>query len=402
MLPPDRPMSNQCPIIYFGNDWHAENRTSSHHIARCLAERGPMLYIDAPTRAPRASGRDFRKIGRLLRRMFTPPRQISAQMWHATVPQLPFRRWRMVRWLNRRMGIWLVKKALRKLRFHHPVLWFAAPPLAPVAGHLGERFVVYYCIDDYAALPHMDHHEVTRLDDELTRAADQVFTSSRPLLEKKKKINPTALYSPHGVDADRFGHALDPDFPVAAPLAGLRHPVIGFYGSISGWIDIELMTFLAKARPQWTFVMIGLISVDVGELAHLPNLVFIGPQPYDNLPHWVKAFDVGLQPYILNSQTYHSNPLKLREYLAAGKPVVSISIPEVDLFAGHVGTATNYDEFLQRIEEALATDSAERQKARQALVADMSWERRVAEAWSVVQEGLERRTGGRQTAASIA
>jgi glycosyltransferase involved in cell wall biosynthesis len=150
-------------------------------------------------------------------------------------------------------------------------------------------------------------------------------------------------------------------------------------------------------------VMIGLVSVDLGELAHLPNMVFIGPQPYETLPHWVKAFDVGLQPYVLNSQTYHSNPLKLREYLAAGKPVVSISVPEVERFKDHVGTAHDYEEFLQRIEEALATDSKERQRERQSAVANMTWERCVAEAWCIVEERLEKsRPVARQSVAGLA
>ncbi len=309
-------------------------------------------------------------------------------MWHMTVPQLPFRRLGAVRWLNLRLGERLVKRAVRNVGFRQPVLWFAAPALAPIIGRLEKRLVVYYCIDDYAALPHMDVREVSRLDNELTRAADQVFVSSIPLLEKKIAINPSTRYSPHGVDSDLFRQATEPALSVAEPLAGLRHPIIGFYGSVSGWIDLELMAFLAKARPDWTFVMIGLVSVDLGELAHLSNMVFIGPQPYETLPRWVKAFDVGLQPYVLNSQTYHSNPLKLREYLAAGKPVVSISVPEVDRFQPYVEIARNHREFLLRIDEALATDSEERRRARQAVVADSSWESRVAEAWSIIEGRL--------------
>ena len=148
--------------------------------------------------------------------------------------------------------------------------------------------------------------------------------------------------------------------------------------------------------------MIGLVSVDLGELAHLPNVVFVGPQPYLSLPGWVKAFDVALQPYLLNSQTIHANPLKLREYLAAGKPVVSISIPEVERFAPCVGTANNYEEFLLRIEEALATDSDECRAARQALVANMSWEARAAEAWGIVEERMRHGSAESRHGAALA
>lgn len=387
------PDSAGTPIVYFGNDWLAENRTSSHHIARCLAERFPMLYVDSTTRSPRATGRDLRKIGRLLRKLFQRPQHIGAHMWHISVPQLPFRRLPLVNWINQRMGTWLVRRAMNYLELRHPVLWFAAPPLASAVGHLGERFVVYYCIDDYAAHPRMDKREVGRMDEALTRSADQMFVSSIPLLEKKRPINPTAQYSPHGVDVELFGRAADPALPVPEMAARLQHPVIGFYGLISEWIDLDLLTFLAKAKPNWTFLMIGLISVDLGELAQLPNVIFTGPQPYRSLPGWVKAFDVGLQPYRLNAQTIHANPLKLREYLAAGKPVVSISIPEVERFAPYVGTARNYEEFLLRIEEALANDSDERRKTRRELVSSMTWEARAAEAWNTVEERMRSRCG---------
>src|SRR6266403_686236 len=102
------------PIVYFGNDWLAENRTSSHHVARCLAERFPLLYIDSPTRAPRATSRDLRKVGRLLRKLFQRPQHIGERTWHMSIPQLPFRRVPLVNWLNRRMGIWLVQRGMKR------------------------------------------------------------------------------------------------------------------------------------------------------------------------------------------------------------------------------------------------------------------------------------------------
>lgn len=376
------------PIVYFGNDWLAENRTSSHHLARCLAQHLPLLYVDSSTRAPRATGRDLRKIGRLLQKMFQSPRSIGEGMWHTSVPQLPFRRFPLINWLNQRLGVYLLRRCMNYLGFRHPVLWFAAPPLASMVGRLGEQFVVYYCIDDYAAHPHMDVREVSRLDEALTRSAGQLFVSSMPLLERKRPINPTAQYSPHGVDVELFGRTDDPALPVAEAAARLRHPVIGFYGLISAWIDTELITFLAKARPEWTFLMIGLVSVDLGELPHLPNVVFAGPQPYLSLPAWLKAFDVGLQPYRLNAQTIHANPLKLREYLASGKPVVSIEIPEVKRFSAYVGMAHNDEEFLRRIEEALATDNDDKRRARMEVVANMSWEARAAEAWKIAENRM--------------
>src|SRR5262245_2217684 len=118
---PGKPLS----IVYFGNDWSAENRTSSHHIAERLAARMPLLYIDSPgLRAPKASGRDFRKIFRKLASALRPPRPIGPHMWHMSTPQIPFRRLPLINSLNRFLGQSLVKRALRRLGFRDLISWF--------------------------------------------------------------------------------------------------------------------------------------------------------------------------------------------------------------------------------------------------------------------------------------
>ena len=130
-----------------------------------------------------------------------------------------------------------------------------------------------------------------------------------------------------------FHAAADATPSVAEPARDLRHPIIGFYGLIEAWIDLDLVAFLAEQRPDWTFLMIGRLATDPGRLRHLGNVVFAGPQPYAALPDWARAFDVAIIPYRLTRQVVNSAPLKLREYLATGKPIVSVSTPEIDRFA---------------------------------------------------------------------
>ncbi len=387
------------PIVYFGNDWFAENRTSSHHIATRLAERLPLLYVEVPgLRAPKASARDAKKLWKKLSRATSLPSRIHPalsekggvhpQMWHMTLPQIPFRTLPGVGALNRRLGRWLVKRALRHLGFERPLLWFAVPHAAPLAGQLDERGLVYYCIDDYASLPDVDRREIRRLDEILARRADQVFVASRALLEAKQPLNPRTAYSPHGVDVELFGRALNPALPLAAGARALRHPVIGFFGLLEAWTDLELLSYLARSRPQWTFLLIGRAAIDVSVLRSLPNVILPGPQPHETLPQWAKAFDVAIVPLRQNEQVRHSNPLKVREYLAAGKPVVSVPIPEVERFADCVGIARTHEEFLAKTEDALKTDSTEQRAARLRAVAGMTWEARVDEALGIVQDRL--------------
>lgn len=376
-------------VVYFGNDWSAENRTSSHHIARRVAKWHPLLYVEVPgLRAPKASGRDMRKLWRKLRQAFQAPRPVGEQMWCITMPQIPFRRWAAVRKLNFMLGRYLVKQAVRKLRLPRTISWFVVPHAGPLAGGLAEDLIVYYCIDDYAALPDVDRNEVARMDEDLTRRADLVFVASATLLGAKQKLNPAVVHSPHGVDVGLFQQASDRNLPVAEGARELRHPVIGFFGLIEAWIDLELIAFLACNRPSWTFLLIGRVAVDIGELANMSNVLFVGPQPYEDLARWAKAFDVAIIPYLLTEQVLHANPLKLREYLATGKPVVSVSTPEIRQFAEYVRIAEDRNQFLRAVELALAEDSESERALRMQAVAKMSWECRVEEVLGIVERRL--------------
>jgi glycosyltransferase involved in cell wall biosynthesis len=383
-------------LVYFGNDWFAENRTSSHHIARLLSSHVPVLYVETPgMRAPAATKRDLRKLWRKLMRAFQPPSQVGDHIWVMTMPQVPFRRMPLVQKLNEIYGRYAVKRAIRRLGMRNLVSWFVVPHPGPLAKRLGEQHTVYYCIDNYAGLPDVDQDEIRRLDDELTRSADQVFVASKTLLDRKRALNVNTEYSPHGVDYDHFSRASDASLPMPPGALGLKRPVIGFFGSISGWIDLELIVELARARPEWTFLLIGLPSVDVQQLRQFRNIVLAGAQPYASLPDWARAFDVAILPYRRHDQgAMNANPLKLREYLATGKPVIAVSTPEIDRFSHCIRIANTAPEFLSEIEEALANDSdADRQK-RMREVMGSTWEARVQNVLNTVRRGIARKRAG--------
>ena len=117
----------------------------------------------------------------------------------------------------------------------------------------------------------------------------------------------------------------------------------------------------------------------------MPNVMFAGPQPYESLPEWAKAFDVAIIPYRLTHQVLHANPLKLREYLATGKPVVTVSTPAIRQFAGYVHVAESQEQFLNGIERALAEDSELDRVRRMQAVAGLSWDCRVEEVLRMVR-----------------
>jgi glycosyltransferase involved in cell wall biosynthesis len=379
-------------IVYFGNEWFAENRTSSHHMARRLAERATLLYVDSPgMRTPTASGRDIRRIWRKLAQALRRPSRVAPDLWHCTVPQLPWRGLPGVDRLNRWFGAWAVRRAMRHAGIERAVLWFVVPHPSFMLDAVPHELAIYYCIDDYAAHPGVDAARIQACDGELTRRADHVFVAPPALVSAKQAVNPATTFSPHGVDVDLFGLTQLASTPVPPLAAALGRPVVGYFGLIAAWTDLELIEWLAQQRAQWSFLLVGHASVDVSALRRLPNVTLAGPQPYESLPGWAKAFDVAIIPYRLNQQVRNANPLKLREYLATGKPLVSVPTPEVDRFGALVRVAEGREAFLAAIEVALSDDTPELRSQRMAAVREMSWEHRATVSFEIALKALARR-----------
>lgn len=369
-------MAEAPTILYFGNDWSGENRTSSHHVARWLASRCRVIYVECPgLRAPKGTGRDLRKIAAKVWLALKGPRTQPEGLSVQTLLQVPLHRFGPVRWLNRQITWLSLKLLLWRLGVRAPVTWFVVPHLAGVAGRLGERLSVYYCIDDYASLPDVDADAVRAMDEDLTRRADLVFVASETLLERKLRLNPETHLAPHGVDFAHFVRAQDPALPIPGDAAGLPRPVVGFFGLIERWIDLGMVGWLAEKRPGWTFLLIGRVAVPEAEVPRRPNVVYLGPRPYATLPAYGKAFDAALIPYHLTPQVLNANPIKLREYLAMGKPIVSVSTPEIDRFAEHVRIGRSREEMLAHLDAAVGRGLAPAEREAQiALASTMTWD----------------------------
>src|SRR5262245_33050531 len=394
-------MTHKPCILYVGNDWFAENRTSSHQIARCLAKNHRVYYLECPgLRAPQGSGRDLKKLVVKLWRFMKGAQRIEITPPTATIPavslhvrtlfQVPLHRFAAIRALNR----WLLWCTIRWLMLRNgirsPLAWHMVPHLAMVAGTFSEQAVIYYCIDDYASLPDVDATSIRAMDEELTRRADVVFVASATLLERKQKLNPRTYVSPHGVEAEHFAKAQSPLVDLPDDTRQLARPIIGFFGLIERWIDLNLVAELARRRPDWSFVMLGRVAVPAAEVPAAPNLYFLGHRPYSQLPAYGKVFDVAIIPYRPTEQVHNANPIKLREYLAMGKPIVTVRTPEIEKFQDVVAIADSASQFESNIAAALEP-SANTHAAisqRQERVSDMSWENVVARAWSIIDSSV--------------
>jgi glycosyltransferase involved in cell wall biosynthesis len=387
------------PILYFGNAWFTENRTSSHHVARWLGRSHDVHYFECPgLRTPKGTSRDVRKIFAQVWRAFRGPIPAAHGVKVRSLLQLPFHRFPLVKHINQLLILATVRWVMWREGIRAPLLWCTVPHVAPIAGRIPGAATVYYCIDDYSAVPGVNADAIRRLDDELTRRADVVFVASETLLPAKSRTNAETYHSPHGVDVEHFASARQAPLPLPE-LRGLRGPVIGFFGLVEEYIDVELLDYLAQARPDWTIVVIGRVAIGADRLPRRENLLFVGPRPYEALPDYGRHFAAAVIPYRLTDFTFHANPLKLREYLAMGKPIVATRTPQTERFSDVIAIADSREEWLRALDAAVSTPQTEAMAlARIHRVSDTDWNTRLQRVWSIVEGRLgPRLTGSDQT-----
>jgi glycosyltransferase involved in cell wall biosynthesis len=218
----------------------------------------------------------------------------------------------------------------------------------------GRQQLPYVFVDNCADGVGVPTEALTALEERLLRRADVVLVSAERLLRSKARINPRIALVRHGVDFNHFRRSLDPKTEIPADLAALPGPVIGYFGLIAqDWIDVDLLAHVAQRFPHASLVLLGKVTMGVSALERFPNVHFLGRKPYATLPSYCKGFDVALIPFPVSAVTLNANPLKAREYLAAGLPVVSTPIPEVAVL-GQCLIGSTASEFADLIEGALA------------------------------------------------
>jgi glycosyltransferase involved in cell wall biosynthesis len=367
-------------IICFAKDW-SEDPTSNNHVMRLLARDNDVLWLNSiATRAPKlSSGRDLSKIRKKLTSFAAGPQRVDKGLSVFTPLVLPFPHSRAAVRLNREILRGTTAIIRRRMGMHDFQLWSFIPTAVEYFGRLGESFRVYYCTDEWSHFSYVDGARVSAMEAELCKKVDIVFTTSRTLLERKKVFNPETHLASHGVDFEHFAQALDDKTPLAPELVGLKKPILGFFGLVQDWIDLDLIGWLAEQRPDWTIVMIGKVIVDNSRWAKQKNIVWLGRKPYEELPKYCKGFSVGLIPFAINELTRNVNPIKLREYLSAGVPVVSTRLPECAQYPEWCAVADTREQFLAACETAIANDSPEARRHRSDLMRAESWENKVAE-----------------------
>ena len=265
------------------------------------------------------------------------------------------------------------------------------PQFVPYLAHLGDCRVVYHTDDAFSALPNWSA-EHARLQDELIERADLIVATSLGMAEAlPARAAAAARLLPNGADTRAFGRGAEA--PCPDDLAAIPRPRIGYNGGINQKVDLELVAEVARRRPDWHWVLIGRVHTNLPPATaaayqvcqQRPNVHFLGIRPYSTMPGYVANMDVNALCYRADPGEWWNvgYPLKLHEYLAAGRPVVGAGIDVVQAFDAVVAIADDADGWIAAIGDALATDGVADPEARRRVARQNDWELRVddLEAW---------------------
>ena len=346
---------------------------------RRLAERNNIIWVNYhASRRPQATLADFGAASAKIRQFVRGPVRVADNITVVTPMVIPLPGNAAVAAINKRLLVRQIRSVLATLPPRPVQLWSFAPDADYLCGAFDEECVVYYCVDEFGEFTGYDRHRVLAAEARLAGKADLLIATSRALFDSKRYLCRRAIHVPHGVDFEHFATA-DRSRRASIPddIAALTRPILGFWGLIQDWVDVELLAGIARIRPDWSLVLIGDIATDVSQLNGLANVHFLGRRPYRALPHYAEAFDIGIIPFKLNDLTRAVNPIKLREYLAAGLPVVSTPLPEVEAYRPHVQTAANAGAFVAACETALRKDSASQSTTRRSAMGSETWDAKV-------------------------
>ena len=239
---------------------------------------------------------------------------------------------------------------LRRLHLGGPIItWFSQPICAPLLGRLGDSGSILYYQDRYDAFSHVDGHYLRQCLADLAARCNVAVATADELAEDLRALGADPEVVAHGVDAERF--AGRPAVP--QDLAGFERPLVGYVGIIDDYLDLELLTKVADGLERGTVVLVGRANTEVSALAAHPRIRLLGTRPYESIPGYLSAFACCLVPFAINRLTVGVNPIKLREYLAAGRPVVSTPMPEVHHYGDVVSIVGGADAFVEAVAASL-------------------------------------------------
>lgn len=294
------------------------------------------------------------------------------------------------------------KKALKELNVEDPILWLCGFGDYGMDAHrfiddIGNSLSCYQVYDESPDFAHNKRiqKQLRNADNITSKKADVVITTSKSQIDRREHLNPQMFFTPNGVNFPLFNAPLQEDIPLPADIAQLPKPIIGFSGWMGYQIDVPLLIKIAKIYSSGSIVMLGPNDIpssdDLKQFMAMDNVHFLGRKKPQELPAYFQAFDVATIPYVLEGHTRFIYPLKLHEYLAAGRAVVSTDLPNLYPHKGVVKIGMSHDEYIKQLADSISDYSPQAVQARTDLAKQYSWDDRVKEIKTILEQQLERK-----------
>ncbi len=354
-------MKKEDIVLLSTAEWDNPFWTNKQHVAVELAKLDyRVFYIDSlGLRRPSVSTQDGKRIIKRIKKAIKPPIEVRKNIWVWSPILIPFQSKKIIRkvnffLLNNWLDYWL-----DKLEFNKNIFWTYNPLTMDLFDVQKYDKLIYHCVDEIKAQPGMPVKILERAEKNLIVNSDVIFTTSLKLYESRKLWNSNTYYLPNVADFDHFSKAMDESTNIPTDLLKIPSPRIGFIGAISSYkLDFDLIEYLAKKHPNYSFIFIGKIGegdpwTNVDKLKKYNNIYFLGPRDYNVLPNYLKGIDVTILPNKINEYTKSMFPMKFFEYLAAGKPIVSVDLPALKEFRNVFLVSKTYEEFSENIDKFL-------------------------------------------------
>lgn len=367
-------------FLVFSDDW-GEHPSSCQHLFQILTPEHPTIWVNTVgLRLPQFTRVDMMKAIRKASAMLGlrepyHPNGTNGHAPHVYAPLMtPFHHPQWLANWNRHSLKRQVANKLEKHSFNNFTIITTTPSVCDVVSEFNASKIIYYCVDDFSEWPGMEKNLILQLEERLLKHVNTVVCSSQPLYDKFQDRHPTHLLR-HGVDVKMFANLPDQEH---GTLRHIPKPRVGYYGNFDKRNNQELISALAKAMPYVSFVFTGPIQDNISALKKLPNVYFTGAVPYEELPAIVKGWEACLLPYYYNALTININPLKLKEYLACGKPVVATPLPDVCELSDYLRVIDekNIAGWRNAIDEAIAGEWKPDLPALSQMLAGESWQRK--------------------------
>jgi glycosyltransferase involved in cell wall biosynthesis len=382
-------------ICFGGEDWWYHHPHSKNHLMKRFARSGnKVIFVNSISMGLAAFGnKDFLpRVARKLRSYAKLARATPEGITVVSPAALPFFGSAIARSVNRHLLSAQVNALARRRGLSRPILWIAIPTAVEMIGRLNESLVVYQVSDKYDANT-MDHATdpatIRRLHERALDAADIIFYSGRKLLMEATRGRERSFLLEQAVDYEHWAKVGSGELEVAKEVAKIPRPRIGYFGAIEPWlVDQELIKRASRERPDWHWIFIGNRSRGL-EIENLTNVHFLAAVAYDELPRYAAGFDVCVLPWETEqSFTSYGSAIKVREYLATGKPVVIAPLPEYEPMKDVLRIARSRDDFLRLVQDALNEQGDEKARARQASVKNGTWDARAEWVSGLIEEAL--------------